>query len=128
MGAEVDEMDLGQTEDKTKLIYGSPSKIRAGATHLRNLQGSFDKVGGGLKGVDSSALKGQAADTFRGSVSIEPPRWFKAADAFEKAAAALVPSRGRGLQGLPRSVEKAVGSSPGFIAGIRKGLAALGEG
>ncbi|NED08226.1 type IV secretion protein Rhs [Streptomyces sp. SID6648] len=89
MGAEVDEMDLGQTEDKTKLIYGSPSKIRASATHLRKLQGSFDQVGGGLKGVDSSALKGQAADAFRDSVSIEPPKWFKAADAFEKAAGAL---------------------------------------
>ncbi|MFI1573897.1 putative T7SS-secreted protein [Streptomyces anulatus] len=71
MGAEVDEMDLGQTEDKTKLIYGSPSTIRASATHLRTLQGSFDKVGGGLKGVDSSALKGQAAgalDSFAGTV------------------------------------------------------------
>ncbi|XQE80648.1 putative T7SS-secreted protein [Streptomyces microflavus] len=89
MGAEVDEMDLGQTEDKTKLIYGSPSEIRSTATHLRKLQGSFDKVGGGLKGVDSSAIKGQAADAFRDSVSIEPPKWFKAADAFEKAAGAL---------------------------------------
>ncbi|CAM5721223.1 hypothetical protein SBADM41S_06193 [Streptomyces badius] len=89
MGAEVDEMDLGQTEDKTKLIYGSPSTIRASATHLRKLQGSFDQVGGGLKGVDSSAIKGQAADAFRDSVSIEPPKWFKAADAFEKAAGAL---------------------------------------
>ncbi|MFE9304838.1 putative T7SS-secreted protein [Streptomyces sp. NPDC006856] len=89
MGAEVDEMDLGQTEDKTKLIYGSPSEIRSTATHLRTLQGSFDKVGSGLKGVDSSAIKGQAADAFRDSVSIEPPKWFKAADAFEKAAGAL---------------------------------------
>ncbi|MFB6425084.1 putative T7SS-secreted protein [Streptomyces microflavus] len=89
MGAEVDEMDLGQTEDKTKLIYGSPSEIRSTATHLRKLQGAFDKVGGGLKGVDSSALKGQAADAFRDSVSVEPPKWFKAADAFEKAAGAL---------------------------------------
>ncbi|WP_079149567.1 putative T7SS-secreted protein [Streptomyces sp. EN27] len=89
MGAEVDEMDLGQTEDKTKLIYGSPSTIRASATHLRKLQESFDQVGSGLKGVDSSTIKGQAADAFRDSVSIEPPKWFKAADAFEKAADAL---------------------------------------
>ncbi|MEW1626927.1 putative T7SS-secreted protein [Streptomyces sp. NPDC089173] len=89
MGAEVDEMDLGQTEDKTKLIYGSPSEIRSTATHLRKLQGAFDKVGGGLKEVDSSALKGQAADAFRSSVSVEPPKWFNAADAFEKAAGAL---------------------------------------
>ncbi|MFH9134631.1 putative T7SS-secreted protein [Streptomyces sp. NPDC017524] len=35
MGAEVDEMDLGQTQDKTKLIYGSPSKIRSSATSSR---------------------------------------------------------------------------------------------
>ncbi|MEU6629175.1 hypothetical protein ABZ905_12895 [Streptomyces parvus] len=32
------------------------------------------------------------------------------------------------FEGLPRSIEKAVGSNPGFTAGIRKGLAALGEG
>ncbi len=32
------------------------------------------------------------------------------------------------FEGLPRSAEKVVGSSPGFIAGIRKGLGALGEG
>ncbi|MFH8837623.1 hypothetical protein [Streptomyces sp. NPDC017868] len=32
------------------------------------------------------------------------------------------------FEGLPRSIEKAVGNNPAFIAGIRKGLAALGEG
>jgi RHS repeat-associated protein len=89
MGAEVDEMDLGQTEDKTKLIYGSPDKLRTTASHLRDLQTSFDLVGEGLKGLDSSAIKGEAADAFRETVSIEPPKWFKGADAFGKAADAL---------------------------------------
>ncbi|MYS34115.1 RHS repeat-associated protein [Streptomyces sp. KhCrAH-43] len=89
MGAEVEEMDLGQTEDKKKLIYGSPSEIRSTATHLKNLQSSLDKVGGGLKGLDAAELKGKTADAFRESVSVEPPQWFKAADAFEKAAGAL---------------------------------------
>ncbi|MGN9791784.1 putative T7SS-secreted protein [Streptomyces sp. OZ13] len=89
MGAEVDEMDLGQTEDKTKLIYGSPDKLRTTASHLRDLQKSFDLVGEGLKGLDSSAIKGEAADAFRETVSIEPPKWFKGADAFGKAADAL---------------------------------------
>ncbi|WP_406095148.1 putative T7SS-secreted protein [Streptomyces sp. NBC_01013] len=89
MGAEVEEMDLGQTEDKKKLIYGSPSEIRSTATHLKNLQSSLDKVGGGLKGLDASELKGKTADAFRDSVTIEPPKWFKASDAFEKAAGAL---------------------------------------
>ncbi|MFI8963405.1 putative T7SS-secreted protein [Streptomyces sp. NPDC053493] len=89
MGAEVDEMDLGQTEDKTKLIYGSPSKLRDTAQHLRDLQSAFEKVGGGLKGLDSSAVKGEAADVFRETVAQQPPKWFKGADAFGKAADAL---------------------------------------
>lgn len=89
MGAEVDEMDLGQTEDKTKLIYGSPSKIRATASHLKDFQKAFNNVGLGLEGLNSETLKGQAADAFRETVAIEPPKWFKGADAYEKAAGAL---------------------------------------
>ncbi|GGZ14253.1 hypothetical protein GCM10010387_02930 [Streptomyces inusitatus] len=89
MGAEVDELDLGQSEDKTKLVYGSPSKLRSTAAHLKDLQKAFDSVGKGLGGLDSSALKGQAADAFRATVKIEPPKWFKGADAFGKAAGAL---------------------------------------
>lgn len=89
MGAEVDELDLGQSEDKTRLVYGSPSKLRSTASHLKDLQKAFDSVGKGLGGLDSSALKGQAADAFRATVKIEPPKWFQAADACEKAAGAL---------------------------------------
>ncbi|MDT3395061.1 RHS repeat-associated core domain-containing protein [Streptomyces sp. B1866] len=89
MGAEVDEMDLGQTEDKDKLVYGSPGKIRSAASHLRDLQRAFDDVGGGLKGLDAESLRGRTADAFRESVSIQPPKWFRGADAFEKAAGAL---------------------------------------
>ncbi|MER8068830.1 putative T7SS-secreted protein [Streptomyces sp. NPDC094034] len=89
MGAEVDEMDLGQTEDKTKLVYGSPSKLRENASHLKDFQKAFNNVGQGLKGLDSAALKGEAADAFRAKVAIEPPKWFKGADACGKAAGAL---------------------------------------
>ncbi|MEV4333397.1 putative T7SS-secreted protein [Streptomyces sp. NPDC049597] len=89
MGAEVDEMDLGQTEDKTKLIYGSPEKIRSTAEKLRAFQTAFDNAGDGLKGLDSSRLKGEAAEALRTAVSTQPPKWFTGADACEKAAAAL---------------------------------------
>ncbi|MER7492532.1 putative T7SS-secreted protein [Streptomyces pharetrae] len=89
MGAEVDEMDLGQTEDKTKLIYGSPDKLRSTAQKLRGFQKSFDDAGSGLKGLDSSELKGEAAEALRKAVSTQPPKWFKGADACEKAAGAL---------------------------------------
>ncbi|WP_448316600.1 putative T7SS-secreted protein, partial [Streptomyces sp. CO7] len=89
MGAEVDEMDLGQTEDKTKLIYGSPDKIRSTAEKLRGFQTAFDNAGDGLRGLDSSKLKGEAAEALRKAVSTQPPKWFTGADACEKAAAAL---------------------------------------
>ncbi|MEU3252694.1 putative T7SS-secreted protein [Streptomyces sp. NPDC006997] len=89
MGAEVEEMDLDQTEDKTKLIYGSPSKIRSTASRLRAFQTAFDGAGEGLKGMDSSRLKGETADALRTAVRTQPPKWFTGADACEAAAGAL---------------------------------------
>ncbi|WP_046509508.1 putative T7SS-secreted protein, partial [Streptomyces odonnellii] len=59
LGAEVDELDLGQTEDRTKLIHGSPGKIRSTASHLRDLEGAFTNVGEGLRGLDSGSLEGE---------------------------------------------------------------------
>ncbi|NUK27755.1 putative T7SS-secreted protein, partial [Streptomyces lunaelactis] len=89
MGAEVDEMDLGQTEDKTKLIYGSPDEITSTAKKLRAFQTAFDNAAEGLKGLDSSQLKGEAAEALRAAVRTQPPKWFTGADACEKAAATL---------------------------------------
>ncbi|CAL9510115.1 hypothetical protein SUDANB1_03609 [Streptomyces sp. enrichment culture] len=89
MGAEVDEMDLGQTEDKTKLVYGSTSKITATADKLRAFQTAFDDAGDGLKGLDSSRLKGETAEALRTAVSTQPPKWYAAADACAKALGAL---------------------------------------
>ncbi|MFG2027728.1 putative T7SS-secreted protein [Streptomyces sp. NPDC048825] len=89
MGAEVDEMDLGQTEDKTKLIYGSPAELDATAKKLRAFQSAFDDTGDGLRGLDSSRLKGEAAEALRTAVSTQPPKWYAAADACAKALGAL---------------------------------------
>ncbi|GGS28620.1 type IV secretion protein Rhs [Streptomyces humidus] len=89
MGAETDEMDLGQTEDRTKLIYGSADKLNATATKLRAFRTAFDDAGEGLRGLDSSRLEGETAEALRTAVGTQPPRWFTGADACEKAAAAL---------------------------------------
>ncbi|MFE7124977.1 putative T7SS-secreted protein [Streptomyces sp. NPDC057617] len=89
MGAQVDELDLGQTEDKTKLIYGSPGKIRSTVSHLRDFQNAFTEVGEGLRSLNSDSIRGEAADAFRETVSVEPPKWLRAADACEQAAGAL---------------------------------------
>ncbi|MBN3931771.1 type IV secretion protein Rhs [Streptomyces verrucosisporus] len=89
MGADTDELQLGQTEDPKKLVYGSAGKLRSTAGHLKDFAESFDNVGKGIKGLDSSGIEGEAADAFRTKAAEEPPRWFKAADACEKAAGAL---------------------------------------
>ncbi|MEC4014877.1 putative T7SS-secreted protein [Streptomyces sp. H27-D2] len=89
LGADVAEMELGRTENPKKLIYGSVARIKSTTSHLKDFQKSFDQVGRGLKGVDSSRWKGQAADAFREKVAVEPKKWFKAADAFEKASDAM---------------------------------------
>ncbi|MEU7425549.1 putative T7SS-secreted protein [Streptomyces sp. NPDC040750] len=89
LGAEVDEMDLGQTEDKTKLIYGSPSKINAVAAKLRAFESAFDETGDGLRGLDTSRLKGEAADALRTTVGKQPHRWYTAGEACVKAISAL---------------------------------------
>ncbi|MGN5635269.1 putative T7SS-secreted protein, partial [Streptomyces sp. AC154] len=89
MGAEVDEMDLGQTEDKTKLIYGSTGKLDSTVTKLRAFQAAFDSTGDGLKGLDSGQLKGETADALRTAVGTQPAKWYAAADATNKALGAL---------------------------------------
>ncbi|WP_342778251.1 putative T7SS-secreted protein [Streptomyces botrytidirepellens] len=66
LGADVDELQLDQTEDEKKLIRGNPDKLRGAANHLTDFMKAFEKVaGGGLKGLDSHHLKGRTADAFR---------------------------------------------------------------
>ncbi|MFK4264289.1 putative T7SS-secreted protein [Streptomyces milbemycinicus] len=89
LGADVAEMRLDETEDPKKLIYGSAGKIRSTAGHLRDFKKAFNDVGDGLKRLDSAHWKGKAADAFREEVAVEPKKWFKAADACEKAALAM---------------------------------------
>ncbi|WP_241990521.1 putative T7SS-secreted protein [Streptomyces sp. AC1-42T] len=89
MGAEVDEMDLGQTEDRTELVYGSPAGITATVAKLRAFRAAFDGTGDGLKGLDSGELKGETADALRTAVSTQPPKWYAAADAAAGALGAL---------------------------------------
>ncbi|MEU7556274.1 putative T7SS-secreted protein [Streptomyces sp. NPDC044571] len=90
LGADVSELELGQTEDPKKLVYGSVSKIREQVSHLNDFKAAFESVGNGLKTMTQpEGLQGKTADTFREKVAKEPPRWFKAADAFGKAADAM---------------------------------------
>ncbi|MDX3228943.1 DUF6531 domain-containing protein, partial [Streptomyces sp. ME19-01-6] len=92
LGADVEELRLDQTEDPGRLIHGSPDKLRATADHLTTFENAFNDVGKGLQGVGPhalDALKGRSAAAFARRVSAEPKKWYVAADACGKAAAAL---------------------------------------
>ncbi|WP_419998354.1 putative T7SS-secreted protein [Streptomyces boninensis] len=89
LGADVAELQLGETDDPTKLIYGSPSKLTTAAKQLRAFDKALSQVGNGLKGLDAQELKGEAAEAFRTKKNLQPPRWFKAGGACETAAKAL---------------------------------------
>ncbi|MFK0238061.1 putative T7SS-secreted protein [Streptomyces vinaceus] len=64
LGADVSELELGQTDDPKKLVYGSVSKIRAQVFHLDDFKAAFESVGNGLKTMTQpEGLKGTTADT-----------------------------------------------------------------
>ncbi|MER7716784.1 putative T7SS-secreted protein [Streptomyces flaveolus] len=89
LGATPGEQQLGQTEEADELVHGNPEKIRTSAKHLRDFSAAFDKVGSGMKKVDSSTWRGEGGDTFREKFGVHPTKWLHAADACETAAGAL---------------------------------------
>ncbi|MBB5938064.1 putative T7SS-secreted protein [Streptomyces zagrosensis] len=89
LGADVAEMRLGETNNPKKLIYGSTDKLATTVSHLRDFQAAFERIGNGLKGLQSSGWQGEAAGAFRLKMTPEPKKWFTAADAFEMAAEAM---------------------------------------
>ncbi|MEV5548861.1 putative T7SS-secreted protein [Streptomyces sp. NPDC052309] len=89
LGATPGEQQLGETEEANELVHGNPEKIRSSAKHLRDFSTAFDKVGSGMKKVDSASWRGRAGDTFREKFGVHPGKWLQAADACETAAGAL---------------------------------------
>ncbi|MFJ6517641.1 putative T7SS-secreted protein [Streptomyces filamentosus] len=89
LGAQVGEQQLGQTEEANELIHGKPESIAATVQNLRDFRKAFDLVGAGMRRLDPSHWKGQAADAFRTKFQALPTDWLHAADAMENAAKAL---------------------------------------
>ncbi|MEV3853721.1 putative T7SS-secreted protein [Streptomyces sp. NPDC050095] len=89
LGATPTEQGLGHTDDPTQLVHGNPGNIRESAKHLKDFHSAFDKVGRGMKKVDASGWKGEAADAFHTKISIHPTKWAQAAEACSTAAEAL---------------------------------------
>lgn len=89
LGASVSEQQLGQSRQANELVHGKPASIRESAKHLKDFQGAFDRVGEGMRALDSGHWKGQAAEAFRAKFAMHPTDWLHAADACEAAAGAL---------------------------------------
>ena len=89
LGATPGEQQLGQTDDAGELVHGDESAIRARAKHLKDFHTAFDKVGQGMRKLDSSQWQGEAADAFRKKFAMHPAKWLHAADACDKAGEAL---------------------------------------
>ncbi|MEU0115992.1 putative T7SS-secreted protein [Streptomyces bobili] len=89
LGAMPGEQQLGQSEEAGELVHGNPARIRESAKHLKDFQAAFDKVGTGMKKVDSSGWKGEGGSAFREKFGVHPTKWLHAADACETAAGAL---------------------------------------
>jgi RHS repeat-associated protein len=89
LGATPGEQQLGQTDQANELIHGNPGTIRSSASHLKDFRKAFDTTGEGMRKLDSSNWKGEAADAFREKFALHPPKWLHAADACDKAGKAL---------------------------------------
>ncbi|MGQ4417067.1 putative T7SS-secreted protein [Streptomyces sp. SAS_269] len=89
LGAHVDEQQLGETEDPKELIHGSPARLRETAGHLRNFATSFGAVATGMRKLDSSEFRGEAADAFRKKFATHQVKWQQAGQACGQAAEAL---------------------------------------
>ncbi|QKW08518.1 RHS domain-containing protein [Streptomyces sp. NA04227] len=89
LGAEVDEQQLGQTEQAGELIHGNPGKLRDVAGHLKDFAAAFGAVGTGMQAVDSEGWQGVSGEAFRKKFGAHPTKWLRAADACEKAKGAL---------------------------------------
>ncbi|WP_341849442.1 putative T7SS-secreted protein, partial [Streptomyces bungoensis] len=89
LGATPGERQLGQSDDPTDLVHGNAEDILATARHLKHFHTAFDKVGQGMRKLDSSQWQGQAAEAFRKKFAMHPVKWLHAADACHQAAAAL---------------------------------------
>jgi hypothetical protein len=104
LGADVGELQLGQTSDPKQLVHGDAGKIRSTAAKLTAFHAGFGEVADGLNGINTGHWTGAAADAFRARFAPEPAKWSAAATAMADA--------GRG--GCGRSCRTATSSRRGW--------------
>jgi RHS repeat-associated protein len=89
LGADVPELQLGQTSDPAELVHGDPASIRSAASRLRTFSSAFGETATGLSGLDTEHWTGAAADAFRAKYAPQPPKWQDASSATGETSGAL---------------------------------------
>ncbi|HEX8007995.1 MAG TPA: DUF6531 domain-containing protein, partial [Trebonia sp.] len=89
LGADVPELQLGQTSDPKELVHGDPAAIGSAASKLRTFSSAFGETADGLSRIDTGHWEGAAADAFRAKFATQPTKWSEASQAMGKAAGAL---------------------------------------
>lgn len=80
---------LGDTNDPTELIPGSPDSVQNVAQTLREYGEKLEATGNDLGNVQIDGWFGEASNSFWDRFTSEPPRWLTGADAMTAAAEAL---------------------------------------
>ncbi|MEU4311423.1 putative T7SS-secreted protein [Nocardia sp. NPDC024068] len=88
-GGDVEERELGESEDPTELILGNPAEIGSTAQTLNDMSAALESTGEALKQIDSANWVGDGADAFNEVYDKQPKLWFDGADAMADAAAAM---------------------------------------
>ena len=107
LGADVPELQLGQTSDPAELVHGDPAAIRSSAGQLRTFSSAFGETSAGLNGLDTAHWTGSAADAFRAKFAPHPAKWQDASSAtgttsgaLESYAAAVESAQGQARQAV----------------------------
>ncbi|MFD6216938.1 putative T7SS-secreted protein [Nocardia salmonicida] len=88
-GGDVEEEELGQTEDPKELILGEPSEIGSAAETLKKMAEAIESTGQALQKIDAADWTGEGADAFNQVYDRQPKLWFEGGDAMTAAAGAM---------------------------------------
>jgi len=89
LGADVEEMELGETDDPRQLVHGDVGRIDESVDHLATLAAGLTEAASALRRISLTSWTGESADAFRAVYDDQPQAWTIAADACVSGARAL---------------------------------------
>ncbi|OYD71380.1 putative T7SS-secreted protein [Rhodococcus sp. OK302] len=106
-GGQVDELELGQTDQPKELIRGDTSAIFGAVDTLTALTAGIESTATSLRQIDAADWTGTGADAFNEVYDKQPGLWFEAADAMIGAGSTLT-SWSYAVEGLQAQAADAI--------------------